>query len=427
VKWLVLTIVASAGLGSCISEGGQVGSEPGKVELLDAAAGATRMAASPDGAWVAAELAGHWISDAYPGREGEIPPALRLIDLTRKTVTLTPSGWMLGPPTDRGELFWVEEHGEEYRYRVRSSARPDAALPLEPPDDGIWQFHAATGTGTLRVVVLSRKEALWLATIDLDAMRLLATAVRHEALASLGVNRARSGLDVGVAAANDLVFLTLAPTTIDGTMQVLALDTRSLTERWRLRADESEKGGLVIVVPTEDPARLALLSGQDRWGGVVVSQVRAIAAATGEWVGEPTDLIDSRMTVATAPAGASVATLDLWITRAGPGDGVTSHLAGVRLVDPATRTVHPHFEVEAVTLGRDGFEQWRAEVSRALLVDRSGRVWLSPAQEAGAVPRVTTPAGWHRPARPRVAARDSAARTEQEREILESLERRARR
>jgi hypothetical protein len=427
VKWLALTMVASSGLGSCISEGGQVGNKPGEVEILDAAAGATRMAASPNGAWVAAELAGQWISDAYPGREGEIPPALRLIDLTRKTVTLTPSGWMLGPPTDSGELFWVEEHGEEYRYRVRSSARPKTVLPLEPPDDSIWQFHAATGTGNRRVVVLSRQEALWFAAIDLDAMRFLETAVRHEALASLGVNRARNGLDVGITAAADLVFLTLVPTAIDRTTQILALDIRSLTERWRLAVDDKEGVGLVVLVPTEDPAHLALLSGRDRWGGIVLSRARAISAATGEWVGEPTDMNDSRATVATAPAGGAVATLDLWITRAGPGDGVTSHLAGVRVVDPTNRTVRPLFEVEAVTLGRDGYHQWRNEISRALLADRSGRVWLSPAQEAGVVPRVTTPPDWHRPARPRVVERDSAARTGAEREILDSLERRARR
>lgn len=157
------------------------------LELLVGAAGASRLYAGEATDQIVSEHRS-WLAEAFSERAEEAPGVVKLID-TNGDVKSAFSGWAMGPAIADGNVAWLEEYDEEYRYRVRRLGT-DATHPLSPPDD-FWTVAASVGhlNGAAGAVVLwrsaqgtspsfpgTRQEELWIASIDRSGPRVVATS-----------------------------------------------------------------------------------------------------------------------------------------------------------------------------------------------------------------------------------------------------------
>jgi hypothetical protein len=187
-----------------------------------------------------------WLAEAFSERADETPGVVKLIDAHGDLVSAD-SGWAMGPAIADGNAVFLEEHGEEYRYRVRSLGAGAAEL-LSPPDD-FWTVAASVGHpgSTAGAVVLwrpsqgtspsnpgTRTEELWIAGIDRSGPRIVAS--RRTEL-TLPDPRA-GGITIGGTTARPLLFLIGLPEAgALGAYRTVALTLPGLEPAWETSLD----------------------------------------------------------------------------------------------------------------------------------------------------------------------------------------------
>jgi hypothetical protein len=211
--------------------------------LLPAASGASRLYLGSGSSSLVAEHR-DWLDEAYHERASEAPGLLQLLGVDGK-VSHTVSGWALGPPVGN-DMVWLEETGEEYRYRIARTGGNGA--PLAPPDD-YWAVAAAVGhaTSPLGAVVLwrpargtsardpsARRDELWIATVDRKAGTVVKT---REFSLTLPWDRAQ-GVLLGGPAANPVLLLVGLPDPGGaGAYRAVGLRLPTLETAWELTID----------------------------------------------------------------------------------------------------------------------------------------------------------------------------------------------
>lgn len=418
---VVTTTLGACGCGHGSGPTGALAGRKGlmRVQMVEQAAGATRLLRSPSGRFVVAELAGDWTREMFGDRADEVPPILFVIDTTTGERVATVNGWALGPPTDDGDLAYIEEHEQEYQYRVRSLTRPDLIASLEPPGDGVYAVRGTVRAGDRLVAVLwtatptGDAEQLWVASIDPTSLATVATAT-YAARMPLRWDFRRLGAGLAATDAPASLYLLEYPT--EGKRwHVTSLDARSLTQRWRTPFEGTSEyvgtettGRNAIITASGDGTEVAVVYGPERGGRVVPETVHVVGAASGQLarslevpVAAATDVIHA----APVPGRAAIALLHVVATRHDP-----AFFNGVTLLGLADGAIIDHFEVSRATVG-DRLDDVRAQRPGALAVTPGLEAWVAPRsdpQPSNLASLVTTPTAWHRDDRPRVRARDEA-------------------
>lgn len=211
--------------------------------LVPAAAGASRLYLGPGSTSLVAEHR-HWLDEAYRARATEAPGVLQLIR-PDGSIARTVSGWAIGGPLGN-DMAWVEEAGEEYRYRIASTG--GGSTPLAPPGD-FWVVAAAVGhvASPLGAVVLWRPAAgaldrepalrhdeLWIATIDRKA----GTVVKDRQLALTLPEEREAGVALGGSISDPILLLTGLPDAGGpGAYRLLGLHLATLETAWESPLD----------------------------------------------------------------------------------------------------------------------------------------------------------------------------------------------
>jgi hypothetical protein len=240
--WVVLAAVSWMGMAAC---GNNTADSRGTImpRIVPHAAGATRLLASPKGAFAVAELRGPWQTEEFQDGDN-VPGVLKVLDGAR-SVRAAIMGWPLGAPDDPGTLVYVEEAPHEYRYRVASTGGGEP-VALTPPDSGAyWHVKAAVGdpgTGCAAIVLWSpvsghdwndpaaRLDRLWLASVDRNTLAVRAS--REIGLTTPLPGRGRYGRGVAAGAGVIALIEVPAPEAADATYRVHALDCATLETRW---------------------------------------------------------------------------------------------------------------------------------------------------------------------------------------------------
>lgn len=402
-----------------------------QIEILPAASAATRLLVSPDNKYVAAELHGTWVEEAFPGQEEAVPPVLKLIDLSTGNVVGSVNGWALGAPSDEGDLFFLEEFDEEYQYRLRSFKTPDLTLNLAPPA-GFWLPKAALRiTAPNRAVVVlwsaisgvewrfpeERRERLWIASIDTEKFSLVSSLTIDTATPMLG----RTRFSVGVAAnplRPQIYILELPEPQETPDWHVRAYSADSLQLQWRSSFSpamvEGEKAGDSMQQPQDrrhsspppipqattkqtagserltknaligvsgDGAYLAVVYGPEQRVGVGLEKLIIFNAADGSLLhmltGSELKLTGQVSTIASIPGAASVALLHLLRFREDLGENYQTVFHGGSLVDLSKQTQSSVYEVSRVALGGE-YDKLNKLLPGAMTVQKDGTLLIAP-------------------------------------------------
>lgn len=400
---------------------------------LRAAAGATRMIAADDGAWVVAELAGRWLAEEFTQYQ-EAPPVVALIDARRDARVATASGWLLGRPGAGGALYLAND-GAELTYRLAWLAPPGA--PAREPQAlavpaGIWAVKATFPVAEQRAAVVlwrpsseapwrdpaTRREELWLGILDTASGALMGQTTWTGLTPRMGARTVQVGVTGGAGAIYVIDQASgqaggQASGQAGGGARLVAFDAGTLAERWstRLEPPRPVSGDGATLAVSGDGSHVLVVLGNSRDSGVMAEAGLVVATASGE----VTAVLDGAQlgaatrvhTMAPGRAGAVVyaAVVD---TRGQRTDAL--HLASIASLDPGTARV-------STLLDAHGHEEQRIRdaVPLALALDRaSGRHWVAlPFRSAdGKVETgrrrgevaglVETPAGWYQPGRPRI-------------------------
>jgi hypothetical protein len=245
--------------------------------IVPAASGASRLYLGAGSTSLVAEHRG-WLDEAYHERAAEVPGVLQLI---RADGTAAPavSGWALGGPIGKDEMAWVEETGEEYRYRLGRTNGPGA--PLAPPDD-FWAVAGAVGhtASPLGAVVLwrpargssprdpsHRRDELWIAAVDRKAGTVLTS---RELALTLPKDRPQGVLLGGPDAAPILLLVGLPDPGGPGGYHAVGLRLPSLETAWEVTLDvaaietgRASAGTAAPGVVSSPPPTAAPLTGDD--------------------------------------------------------------------------------------------------------------------------------------------------------------------
>ena len=386
---------------------------------LTAAAGATRMVAADDGAWVVAELGGRWLSEAFTEYQ-EAPPVLKLIDPRRDAVVATASGWILGRPDKAGALYLTTD-GAELTYRL-SWLVPPGAKSREPraltPPPGIWAVKASFPVAENRAAAIlwrpssqapwrdhaARREELWLATIDAATGSVLSQATWTGLTPRVGARTVQSGVAGGPGA----IYL------IDqagGGSKLVAFDAATLAMRWstKLAPPKPVAGDGATLAPSGDGVHIMVVLGESRDSGVLAEAGFLVAAATGE----VTAVLDSarlgaatRVEGMTPGKGGNIVWPAVLDTRGQSTNRLS--LAAIAAVDASTAQV-----TQLLDTAEPGRQPVRDAVPVALALDpASGGHWVALPFRDGAMGTgrdrgevaglVETPGGWYQPGRPRI-------------------------
>lgn len=398
-----------------------------KANHVIAAAAATRLVLARDERYVVAELGGVWRHDAFSRGRG-VPPVLKLIDLQANKVVATANGWALGSPVDK-DLLYIEEHGEEYRYRVRSTARPDQKVDLTPPD-GSWSVKAAIDVGADLVAAVlwsgepgfewrdgAWREQLWIATIHRRDLRIQKTTTLHAMRTprnmpqdSRGKAEKYGGGVIGDPVRGQL-YLAQYPAPGSENWHVAAYDA-SLEPLWdtelvsearkqeptetRERGGERRRAEPAPIPSTGEPpdARDQLAAITVTGNGAYVVVVRGSNAPFGG-IGRPAeaffldpttgkvtkavelDLAGSVREIVPVAGQPRIGLLHVTAFR-DRGDGYADRFEGVSVLDAPSGTLDHVYRVAASALGRAGYEAAQALRPGAIAIDASGAVLLAP-------------------------------------------------
>jgi hypothetical protein len=408
--------------------------------LVPAAAGASRLYLGTSSAALIAEHRS-WLDEAYHERAAETPGVLQLLRADG-TVVRTVSGWALGGPTGDAEAAWIEETGEEYRYRVARIAGPGAALA--PPDD-YWAIAGAVGhpAAPLGAVVLwrpakgtsprdpaGRRDELWIAAID----RAAGTIVKTRELAlTLPRNRAEGVLLGGSAQDPILLLIGLPDPGGPGAYRALGLHLATLEPAWEASLDVAaiELGRASAPPPgtSSPPPPAAPLTGDalrtlyasmatplgdgSGWlfahGGlirdVLVVDLALAISADGKprWLGELHLSATDKLCPISGQPGA------LLFGTAGARNDL--HFVSLDAVWPAEQRVQTLADARTKVAGRAlGDAPELLPMSAAM---QGGTLYVAPpiggtgigAESDDVRGKQTTPVTWHQPDRPRVQAR----------------------
>lgn len=381
-----------------------------QIELLPAASAATRLLVSQANKYAVAELHGSWVAEAFPGHEEEIPPVLKMIDLGTGKVIGNAYGWALGAPGDDGDLLFIEEFDEEYKYRVRSHKRPELIAELKPPD-GFWLPKAALRTSApdRAIVVLwsaiagvewrlpeERQERLWIAVIARETLNVEATMTLDTATPNLGTER----FSIGVAAnpIHSQIYIVELPKPHGAPdWHILALDANSLKIQWRTSllpattlaetnslknsnkptsgklgrppipsvpqsptpatASEERLSKNALIGVSGDGAYVAVVYGHHEKVGVDFDTMFILDASDGSLVrslsGSDMKLAWYIHQIASIPGTSSIALLHLLHFRQGLGESYETVFHGVSTLDLAKGAQIGVYEVSKVVLGDD--------------------------------------------------------------------------
>ena len=216
-----------------------------KLKLLAGAVGASRLYAGEATEQIVSEHR-TWLVESFSERADETPGVVRLIDGDGAVIG-TGSGWAMGPAVANGNAAWIEEYDEEYRYRLRSFGT-GSAVPLAPPDD-FWTVAAVAGhpssadgavilwrpaQGTTPSLPETRKEELWIASVNRSALSVVSTARLD---LTLPAPRATSVAIGGTAAEPLLVLIGLPEPGSIGAFRVVALRLPTLDLAWETSLD----------------------------------------------------------------------------------------------------------------------------------------------------------------------------------------------
>jgi hypothetical protein len=387
---------------------------------LRAAAGATRMVAADDGAWVVAELGGRWLAEAFTQYQ-EAPPVLALVDARRDARVATDSGWLLGHPGPDGALYLAND-GAELTYRLAWLAPPGAPAreprPVAVPP-GIWAVKASFPVAEHRAAVVlwrpsrevswsdhaRRREELWLATVDTTTGALVGQKTWTGLTPRMGVRTAQIGVTGGAGA---IYVIDRA----GGGSRLVAFDAVTLAVRWSttFASPWPVTGAGAILAVSDDGSHVVVVLGHSRDSGVIAEAGFVVAAATGDVTAvlDDAQLPPATRVHAMAPGReGTVVYASVLDTR---GDRINAlHLASIVSLD--TRGAGVTTLLDASSHG----QHVRDAAPLALALDRgTGRHWVAlPFQSPdGTVETgrrrgevaglVETPAGWYQPGRPRI-------------------------
>lgn len=413
-----------------------------KYTVVPAAAGASRIYLGTGSTSLVAEHRA-WLDEAYRDRAAEAPGVLQLIRSDGTSAHVV-SGWALGGPVG-DDVAWIEETGEEYRYRVARTGGARAAL--SPPDD-FWAMAAAVGhvQSPLGVVVLwrpargtsvrepsKRRDELWIVAVDRKA----GTVVKSRELAlTLPKDRVQGVFLGGPSAEPILLLVGLPDPGGPGVYRAVGLRLPSLDTAWELSLDVSsaEASRAAQTPATADrasspPPAAASLSGDD---------LRTLYGSMGTALGDGSGwlfthghllrkVLSIELSVLVTADGKATWLRDLHLTgtdelgpiigeagalligKVGPRDGM--RFASVEAIWPAAARVQTLADERTKIQGRAlGDAPDLIPMSAAL----GGGVLLVAPPVGGAGVGVdsadvrgkqTTPISWHQADRPRVIAR----------------------
>jgi hypothetical protein len=387
---------------------------------LRAAAGATRMIAADDGAWVVAELGGRWLAEEFTEYQ-EAPPVLALIDARRDARVATANGWLLGRPGAEGALYLTTD-GAELTYRLSWLIPPGAPAreprPVAVPP-GTWAVKASFPVAEHRAAVVlwrpwsgaswrdhaRRREELWLAIVDTTTGTLVGQATWTGLTPWMGSSTVQIGVTGGAGA---IYLLDQA----GGGSRLVAFDAATLVMRWStaLAPPRPVTGDGATLVVSDDGSHVVVVVGNSRDSGVMAEAGFVVAAATGDVTAvlDDAQLAPATRVHAMAPGREGTVVYPLIVdTRGERFDAL--HLHGIVALDTRSARATTLLDTSSVA------EPARDAVPLALALDRgTGRHWValpfqSPdgpleiGRRRGEVAGlVETPAGWYRPGRPRI-------------------------
>jgi hypothetical protein len=411
--------------------------------VLTNAAGASRLYAAAASASLVAEHR-DWLHEAFHERAAEVPGLLKLLG-PDGTVQRTVSGWALGGPLANGEMAWVEEAGEEYRYRTANSG--GRGSPLTPPDD-YWMIASGVGhvSSPLGAVVLwrpargtssqdpaSRREELWIASIDRATGGVLKA---RELSLTLPWDRTQGVLAGGPAASPILLLVGLPDPGGPAAYRIVGLRLPTLEVAWEAQLDVASAEANRAKTTEPGPARASIplpsaphLTGAD---------LRTLYSVMGSSFGD-----GSGWLLAHGGLVGRVLVTDLSFLIGTDGKAVPLHFIhlpgtdqlspildgpGVLLLSKEGARREQHFvSIDAIWPGSEQIEtladartnvQGRTLGSAPDLVPmsaalRRGKLYVAPqaggelrgAESADVQNMQTTPMTWHRSGRPRVRAR----------------------
>ena len=210
---LVLAAVVAA---ACSSTGGKpVTPTALTVSDYEPARGATRLWASPDGKYLAAEL-------IFTG--DRLPAVIKVIERAAGKVVAHARGSVVAGPDDHGEVIYVALDDRTHPV-LRSTARAElaAALPPPPGDFARWSGFRLGATHSRVAVLRQGVDGVTFSVVGLpDAAEVATRTVLSSELELLSA---------AVSPTDDLLYLS--GRTADGGA-VVALDGGSLRERWRV-------------------------------------------------------------------------------------------------------------------------------------------------------------------------------------------------
>lgn len=380
-----------------------------RVELIAEASAATRLTLSSGGRFAVAELRGSWIEEERLVSGRDVPPVVKLIDLRSpgdaaepaRRVVASVSGWAMGAPADDGDFLWIEKYGQEGRFRVRSLAWPATVAPLQPPP-GVWTVKAALRWPAARhaVAILcspvagyawldseTRRERLWLASIDVDTLAIEATAALDVTTPWPALDPYRAGVAVGPAH----VYVAALPEKSPA-WRVLALDVATLERRWQVTVELADPGRFsedaisrerasrhVLLGPSGDGSVIAVVYGRRRRVGVEISQLVTLDAGDGRALDrlvEPPGMATVHE-VAAVPDEPAVALLQYAYDRQ-QGE-YTTRLQGVVKIDLRQMKILARYELSPEFMGPAVFERMRWLLPASLAVAPDGTILLAPA------------------------------------------------
>jgi hypothetical protein len=416
-----------------------------KYTVVPAISGASRIYLGTGSTSLVAEHRA-WLDEAYRERAAEAPGVLQLVR-TNGAAAHVVSGWSLGGPVGE-DMAWIEETGEEYRYRVARTGGPGSSgSPLTPPDD-FWAVAAAVGhvQSPLGAVVLwrpargtsvrdpsKRRDELWIAAID----RKTGMVVKSRELAlTLPKDRVQGVFLGGPNAEPILLLVGLPDPGGPGSYRAVGLRMPSLDTAWELSIDvsavEASRGSQTPATPgaaSSPPPPAASFTGDDLrtlygsmgtplgdgsgWLFAHGHRLRRVLSIELSFLvtadGKATWLRDLHLT-GTDELGPIVGEpAALLIGKVGPRDGM--RFASVDAVWPAKPRVQTLADERTKVQGRTlGDSPDLLPMSAAL----SGSVlFVAPpvggtglgADSADVRGKQTTPTSWHQSDRPRVIAR----------------------
>lgn len=445
--WRRISLVAVA-LAACSPKDKSTKPSYDQVEVLPIAAGATRLLCSQNGRHVVAELGGDWRN--YAPDPEEVPPVLKLISLPDGAVQTTVNGWALGAPDNAGELLYLEEVGEEYRYQLRSTRRPQLSSALTPPG-GYWLPRAGLRVpGGPAVLVLWKPrsfsaeaprmldEQLWIAVIDPATVSVRASKELPVTSVTLAGHRFDEGIAINPAGSH--VYLVEAPA-YQGSANwtIMALDLGDLHESWRSTIPGQAKTGggernkrAVKLVTDGRGNRLAVFYGSKDHDAIRAEAIFVLDTSNGATraTRDATQLdlpdLAGLYRMAPVPSSERVALMYRYHHREGQGESPAVFLRGVWLFDQAKLDIAGSYQVTRSQLG-DSFGRIRSLDPHAMTVSPTGLALVAPKDfrwvetwmegnwpkasvdgtglDTAAVRGLVANPHWHRLERPRVAER----------------------